>query len=285
MGSCASIAVVCWIHLGSILSDNKTDSLPLTVDACIPSSANFSEIALASYNGIIESKETLDDFLDTMSEIDLDSLSTAVGHAGGFAVVCGFLVRDILGRDHHFGMSNADNQTENSYVPAWVELRNWETSHHLPGNGEDDQTLRHFYENYPLVGLQEVENNALSECLPKVSYNKSVFLHQGNRISPSKLDSSAELASSLQRILNKFGTYVNHPCLGDVFYVILDDYSTESERVKGDEWTARLLRAISSTPPLQHGLRNAYFCIAKNYEIQRGLEELLVPLNPKFTRP
>ena len=265
MGCCTSIAVVCWIHLGSILSYDIPEPLSLGVDGCIQEGANFSEIALASYASIMG---TWRNFYDTLTEVELDSLSAAVGHAGGFAVLCGFLTRDILRHKHYFGTSKFNGAQDNSYyVPAWIELRNWNFS-----LSEDLSTH-----------LPYAHDAASTECFPSISYDKSAFENQRNYTARNMFDASTELDSSIQIIMNRFGSYLDHPCLGDILHVILGDFLRNGEEIKGNEWTAGLIHLISSTPHLKYGLRNLYFCIVNNQQIRTGLEELFTPLNPHLS--
>ena len=266
MGSCTSIAVVCWIHLGSILSYDIPEPLSLGVDGCVQDGANFSEIALASYASLMGKWSN---FYHTLTEIELDSLSAAVGQAGGFAVMCGFLIRDILRQDHYFGMSKSNGAQDNSsYVPAWIELRNWNFS-------RSEDLLTH---------LPYVHDPASIECFSSISYDRSTFENQ-SYTARNIFDASTELASSIQIIMNRFGSYLDHPCLGDILYLILGDYLKNGEQVKGNEWTTGLIHLISSTPHLKYGLANLYFCIMNNHQIRTGLEELLTPLNLHLLSP
>ena len=194
--------------------------MSLGVDGRIQEGANFSDIAFASYDSLVENRETWSNFYDTMTEIELDSLSAAVGHAGGFAVLCGFLVRDILRQKHNSEMSkfNANGTQDKSYyVPAWIELRNWNVS-----QGEDS-----------LTHLPNVYDPASTECFPSIYYDRSVFENQGNFTAGNMVDASAKLASSIQLIMNSFGSYLGHPCLGDILHVILENFWENGQQIKG----------------------------------------------------
>ena len=264
------MSVVCWIHFGSVLSGDTPEPLSLGVDACIQEGANFSDIASASYDSLVENRETWSNFYDTMTEIELDSLSAAVGHAGGFAVLCGFLVRDILQQNHNSEMSKFNGTQDKSYYgPAWIELRNWNVS-------QSEDSLTH---------LPDVYDPASTECLPSISYDRLVSENQRNYTARNMLDTSAELASSIQIIMNRFESYLGHLCLGDILHVILEDFRKNGKQIKGNEWTADLLHLISSMPHLKYGLRNLYFCIVNNHQIRTGLEELLTALNRHLLNP
>ena len=160
-------------------------------------------------------------------------------------------------------------QDKSYYVPAWIELRNWNVS-----QGEDS-----------LTHLPNVYDPASTECFPSIYYDRSVFENQGNFTAGNTADASAQLTSSIQLIMNSFGSYLGHPCLGDILRVILEDFRKNGEQIKGNEWTADLLHLISSMPHLKYGLRNLYFCIVNNHQIRTGLEELLTPLNRHLLNP
>ena len=149
---------------------------------------------------------------------------------GGFAVLCGFLVRDILRQNHNSEMSkfNANGTQDKSYyVPAWIELRNWNVS-----QGEDS-----------LTHLPNVYDPASTECFPSIYYDRSVFENQGNFTAGNTVDASAKLNSSIQLIMNSFGSYLGPSLSWRHLTCNLRGFS-EKRRTNQREWNGQLISFI-----------------------------------------
>ena len=129
---------MCWLHAGIVLSDNVVEPLSLAIDGCVPEGTNFTQIAIASYDRIMESG-TWNKLYQMLIKLDVDPLAAAFGNAGGFAVICGYLGRDILKSQRDFRASRIDFEKSrgvngNDFSAAWIEVNKFGKSGNGRGN-------------------------------------------------------------------------------------------------------------------------------------------------------
>ena len=295
MGWFVSVVVVCWLQAGALVSDNITEPLSLAVDGCVPDDNNFTQIASVSVDSIMESEDTWQKLYQMLTEIDLNPLAGAFGHAGGFAVICGYFVREILGIEHDFGAYrfNAEKnvkQNDSDFLPVWVKLNKWEGTDEGSGNSRPLTNRLKFLRQQNSQNLfKDLISNSIDtttvECYPNILYLRSAFEKEREHDVQDEFDGTAELATLIQQVANAFGDYLGYPCLGNILYTIFEDSDNDvhywnEESITAMGWTGKVLNTISTTPQLKYGLRNIYLCVVNNYHVRNGLEKLLLPLMP-----
>ena len=266
-----SISAIGWLHAGAFLSDNVDEPLTLAVDGCVPGDTNFTQAAIASFDTIMEN-DAWDKLYRLLGGLNFEPLAATFGQAGGFAVICSYLVRDILGLQHDFGSYRVDfgetrGLNDSDFSPVWIEVNQFERSGPIPLANLNN--LRRLIVENNLINLVNNQVDSPSDiCSPTVLSQKSA--------------GSAEVASVIQQVANTLGDYLGYPCLGNIIYAIFDDndgydWNEENDFI-GSQWVNTVLSTVSTNPHLKYGLRSLYLCVVNNPRIQIQLEEILTPL-------
>ncbi len=273
-----STILICWLHVGSLVTKNRTEPLPLSVDGCVADPANLTWSAITSYNAIMETQGSWDNLKELLGQLQLGPIAGAFGQAGGLSFMCGYLVSQIMGTQYQNEYprvsSTKFSEPNGSYVP-----RSW-----LP----PDKDTGHFSQvlfaqtnrsNDLKIATDLIIQHAMSDCFPTVLSQTLV-----NGLSAASDDEALQLSGVIQQVANGYGAHVGHPCLGDIVHTLLSDpearyfYWTREHFGTQKEWRETLHDTISNTPELHFALRNIFLCVLSNQGVREWLYRTLNPL-------
>ena len=280
------------MHIGALVLDSQAEPLSLGVDNCVSSAINFTETALHSYDTVINNGSQYETLTWLLSQLHLGPLAGALGHAGGFSVICAYFVQQILGTGESDALAPRIDLTNDIKMgkstdvsETWIEVNRWENEpendlqpdFHFKGTRSDDLQLA---TNLIVTHLHAT----MAECSPNVLSRELMSGEQEFSLS-QHLDETLQLSGLLQQVANAFGNDLGHPCLGDVIYTLLDDsaddflsWNKARNPDKETEWRQAVLDTIAATPELKYGLRTVFLCVLSNVKARKFLTESLLPI-------